>query len=142
MKRKRILVIAIMVAGVAVVMNGCKKDDSTSGGGGTKTEMLTGTWTATNLITDGYSTWAFLEACSKDAVFTFWADGTAVFDEGATKCDPSDPQTEASTWKFIDSETKFVWDGDTFNIKELTSSVLKLEEVLPEEVSEIHFKKQ
>ena len=126
-----------MAAGVAFVVNGCKKDESN-----TKTEMLTGTWTATDLIIGGQSLWSSVEACSQDDKYTFAADGSGTFDEGATKCYQDDPQTEVSNWKFIDSETKLIIDGDTSDIIQLTNSSLKLGLEESGLTGEAHYKKQ
>ena len=47
----------------------------------------------------------FLKACYKDNIVTFMLRGTGTADEGATKCNPGDPQTAAFTWSFQTSET-------------------------------------
>ena len=62
-----------------------------------------------------------MPACEKDNTLRFTSN-TYTFDEGSTKCDEDDPQTETGTWKFIDNETKIVSDGDTTNVVEISSS--------------------
>jgi lipocalin-like protein len=46
-----------------------------------------------------------IEPCEKDNLITFKADGTGTIDEGATKCDQSDPQSMPFTWTFKTNET-------------------------------------
>lgn len=41
-----------------------------------------------------------VKSCFKDNTYTFLTDSTGVADEGATKCNASDPQTTDFTWSF------------------------------------------
>src|SRR4051812_24157217 len=41
-----------------------------------------------------------LQSCDTDNTITFKSDNTGVMDEGATKCETSDPQTVAFNWSF------------------------------------------
>ena len=128
MKMLRILplFLAVTLAFVA-----CKKDDEP-----TKTELLSGgKWTLTALtvnpafvsngisITDVFATYP---ACLKDDFQTFATDGTYTYDEGATKCDPDDVQTETGTWKFNAGETEISLTlptyTDAWEIKNLTAT--------------------
>jgi hypothetical protein len=76
----------------------CKKDEKTP------TENLIGKWMVTamtispamNGVTDMFST---SDACGKDDLTIFNADGTVTKDEGAVKCNSSNPQTSSGgTW--------------------------------------------
>jgi len=73
---------------------------------------------------------AMMEDCEKDDTNKFNTDKTVVTDEGATKCDSSNPQKTTSTWSFNADETVLTItdDGDviTLSILELTDKVLKL----------------
>ncbi len=104
----------------------------------TKTELICASpWKATAItidpaidvggtqITDWFSQF---ENCTKDDLYKFESNKTALGDEGPTKCDPSDPQSWPSTWTFDLTETKLTWDGDSYDIVELTatSMVLKM----------------
>lgn len=51
------------------------------------------------------------ESCSTDDCTKFNADGTTSIDEGATKCDPGDPQTVSGTFELSE-------DGKTITITE------------------------
>jgi len=90
----------------------CKKDSDPS-----KTELLTGNkkWVLTaatidpsiTLSSGGTTTNIYnqLPGCAKDDIIIFATDGKATFDEGATKCAVSDPQTESGTWAFNTDQT-------------------------------------
>jgi hypothetical protein len=69
-----------------------------------------------------------MPACQKDDLFIFESGGVYKTDEGATKCDPTDPQQTTGTWVFNSGETMLttVEGGDTVTvtITELSSSKL------------------
>ena len=46
-----------------------------------------------------------IEACERDNLIIFKADNTGTIDEGASKCDQSDPQSVGFTWAFKNNET-------------------------------------
>lgn len=127
--------ITLIIAALALItISSCKKDEETAK---TNTDHLTASpWKMTKmtinpgidfgngiLVTDLY---AFQEACSKDDTEKFNVGGTGVTDEGATKCDPTDPQTSSFKWAFASNESKLIFDGDTFNIATLNASSLNL----------------
>jgi hypothetical protein len=132
---------ALVILSVAVIA-GCKKDDNKNNAV-TKTQLLTsGGWKLTSdyydpsVDYDGNGTKEnevinFYSPCDKDDVLTFKTNGTVVSDEGATKCDPTDPQIISTTnWRFSDNETK-LWIGDPGNddaaqLIELSATVLKV----------------
>ena len=74
--------------------------------------LTTGRWqlTGAGVIIPGSSTtidvFSQVPTCLSDNFYTFGADGTLTVDEGATKCDPSDPQTSTGNWKLLDNNTK------------------------------------
>jgi hypothetical protein len=51
------------------------------------------------------STIGSIGPCRLDNTATFRADGTGTTDEGATKCNATDPQTESFTWSFQNNES-------------------------------------
>jgi len=68
-----------------------------------------------------------IPACTKDDITKFAADGKATFDEGASKCSVTDPQTTTGSWAFNTTETVLsvtYANGTTtsLTIKTLTSS--------------------
>ncbi len=127
--------ITLMAAALALItISSCKKDEETKK---TNTDHLTASpWKMTKmtvnpgidfgngiLVTDLY---AFAEACSKDDTEKFNVGGKGVSDEGATKCDPADPQTTPFNWAFTSGESKLIFDTDTFNVATLNESTLNL----------------
>ena len=99
-----------------------------------KTEALTtGTWklTATkrDYQKDGVyeeDTYAMLDGCLKDDIYTFKPDGALVTDEGPSKCYNDDPQTRTSSWSFADNQKKLKWANIEYQIEELTQTTLSL----------------
>lgn len=72
----------------------------------TKTELLTtGTWKFSSATSSGVDVSGLLQSCQKDNTYTFAVGGTGTADEGATKCNGSDPQTSAFTWAWLSNET-------------------------------------
>lgn len=125
----------VLVAVMATLVSSCKKDDDNNsnnpsgGSSATKTEMITAkSWKVTGLTVGGQDFYSQMDACDKDDLHTFKTDNTYIYDEGASKCDPSDPQViSTGTWKFTENETKIEYDGETATIKELTSTKMVLE---------------
>lgn len=136
--RKSIFIytMALALASVLMFSSSCKKDDDDP----SNTDKITGknfvmtAWTIDPPVDAGTGPFsdlfALLPACTKDDITIFNADGTMIDDEGATKCDPGDPQTDEGTWSFVDNETKLsiTFDNETqvMDIVELTENTLKL----------------
>ena len=133
MKKLSLLLLA------AVALGSCKKNDDNSPSAPSKTDLLTTkSWrptTATVSITAAGTTLPLgsLSACNADDVVKFGTDKSFTADAGATKCDPTDPQTTKGTWS-MPTDTQLTLmsagtssiPGGTFDIKELTSSTLHL----------------
>lgn len=133
---KRLLLASSLLC---LAVAGCNKEGSDEP---TKKEILTqASWKFDNAGFDLGSNGSIdfplpaglIEACALDNTVTFAANGTGTVDEGATKCSPSDPQTEAITWSFGAGETTLnVSSGGVlgvsgqFKIAELTSTKLSL----------------
>ena len=112
-----------MIAVVAIfAFYACKKDTAT------KTDLLTQhSWKQTGFTFNGVSLYDSLDACDKDNIFTFSTNFTYKQDEGATKCNSTDPQTiESGNWAFTNSESKLstVPTGGTPTV----SDILQLDE--------------
>jgi hypothetical protein len=135
--RKAILIIAALAF---LTISSCKKDDEKTTPAKSKTELLTSkAWRATALtinpginiggttITDFY---AQLPSCTKDDTEKYNVGATGVYDEGATKCDPSDPQSFAFTWVFNPAETIITRDGESQNIIQLDETTFKISDVI------------
>ena len=107
---KGLLVIAI----AAFAFAGCKKDDDDKTPSQTKKEMLTsGSWYLKDFVVNDTSYYdVFFDDCDKDDFQTFKTNGMVTMDEGATKCDPTDPQTEDVLWMLSTDEKTITIDGD------------------------------
>ena len=118
---------------VVLAMASCKKDDPST------TQLLTDPdgWilvamtvdppivdpiTGTS-ITDFY---AQMDACDKDDITIFQDNGTYITDEGATKCDPNDPQTQTGTWVLSADEKTITVDGESWTIESLSKSSMRV----------------
>ena len=118
---------------VVLAMASCKKDDPTT------TELLIDAdgWILVSMtvdppivdpitgtsITDFY---AQMDACDKDDITIFQDNGTYIIDEGATKCDPNDPQTETGTWVLSADEKTITIDGESWTIESLTKNSMRV----------------
>ena len=114
----------------------CAKEKPPAPKAKTKTEMLTTHYWKMSaatidppLVVGGtpISDWyAQMDACEKDNIYKYNANGTTVADEGATKCDPADPQTELETWSFNSTETIITENGSDAKLLNLTDNELKM----------------
>ncbi len=115
-----------------LLLAACNKKDKAA----SKTELLTsGTWKLTAVISDNdgngtYETddFATFFPCFTDNIWSFGASSVVTLDEGPTKCNPADPQTETGTWQLTQNETYLKINGDEWKLEELTTSTLKWKE--------------
>ncbi len=113
---------------------GCNKDDDDTAA--SKKDLLTaGSWKLTAVVSDDdgdgtYETNDFIYFfdCYTDNYYIFKTNGELELNEGATKCDPADPQTETANWQLTNNETTLVIEGDSYAIEELNTSTLKLKQ--------------
>ena len=142
---KHLLKYSILFLMVAVGFLSCKKEKGNTSPAKTKTELLTsGSWKRIALVSNPAYDWNAngnfdtnilntMFPCEKDNFETYLANGMVVTNEGATKCNPSDPQTWAVTWSFGDNETKLIWAGnDIYTLLELTETTLKFQSTFVE----------
>ncbi|MFM9028652.1 MAG: lipocalin family protein [Bacteroidota bacterium] len=114
------------------LFNSCSKDDdSNNTTAPTKTQLLTAhSWKLTGLTVNGTDQFASVDACEKDNLYTFQSNGTGTLDEGASKCDPADPQTTNLTWAFASNETILTLNDGSgaldLTLATLTSDQLRL----------------
>lgn len=121
--------LVLAVLGLAAVS--CS-DDSDDNVAPTKTALLTAkSWQPTDIKANGVSIFMppFVNDCDKDDFITFKADKSAVYDEGAVRCDQSSPQTANGSWEFTSNETKLKMttpDGEVIEgaISKLTATEL------------------
>jgi len=118
----------------SLLFTACKKkhDDNTPNGK-TKTELIsTGTWKFSTATVGGINVSSQLQSCQKDNIMTFTSTGTGTIDEGGSKCNAGDPQTQPFTWNFASSETIlhvsavfFTGGNNDFDILEISETTLK-----------------
>ena len=118
---------AVILASFILFLSACKKEDSVP----TKTDMISRAWkyTAFTAVSGALTVDVLLqmEACEKDNLLRFKSDKTFTDEEGATKCNATDPQIiNTGNWAFNANETKLVLDGDSVLIVSLSSTKLHL----------------
>lgn len=127
---KNYLFLAAITALTISLASCTKSDDKTTTPTPTKTELLTAKgWKITEATVNGVDAFSNFDACERDNILTFKTNFTAITDEGATKCDPNDPQTITETWSFASNETKVILDGEEATLLILNSTTLKIEAI-------------
>lgn len=146
---KNLISVYAMVAvatSITVILHSCRKDQNSSPPSSvTKIELLTmSPWKRTALISHPAYDWnangvadtdvlKIMFPCEKDNLDTFYANGIIETNEGATRCDPADPQTWSVTWILADNEGKLIFDGtDVYELLELTPTTLKYQSTFVE----------
>ncbi len=123
---------------LVVVLPACEKDEDPPAQK-TKTDLITqGTWKFSSATVGGMNASAFIQTCQKDNILTFVKVGlTGTVDEGATKCNAGDPQTNNFTWNFQNNETTlfisatlFTGGSSTFTLVSLTETELVVSQVI------------
>lgn len=124
MRMKRFSIPLLLVAMIFVA--GCSKETNI-----TKTDLISKAWkyktfsaVAGALTIDVLST---LQPCELDDIYRFNSNKAYTIEEGATKCNSSDPQIkESGSWRFNAAETKLYLGTDSVDIIDLTSTSLHL----------------
>ncbi|MGI4743700.1 MAG: lipocalin family protein [Janthinobacterium lividum] len=127
-----------------VALGACKKDsETTPAGAASPTELLTAkSWhmsaytssfaeaDAAAVTTNEYAT---TPACQHDDFAKFNADKSVRFDEGTTKCNTTDAQSQNSTWELSSNNTKLTLAAPQlggfpipYDVIVLTASTLQL----------------
>jgi len=105
----------------------CKKPDPTPVG--INSELISKTWKLTDITVNGVTSFSTLPSCTTDDLFIYTKAGKYTHDEGATKCDSSDPQiVETATWSLQQNLLKYDYpDGtsEAFVISQVTATTLK-----------------
>ena len=121
----------------AICFLACKKHSESK----SKKELLTtGTWHVTAYTvnpaidfngdgTDETDVYAVMDQCIRDDRTTFFTDGSAELDEGASKCSSGDPQKISLAWSINQEETKLEVQGIEYLIESLTESQMVLKEI-------------
>lgn len=117
---KKILFYFLFLAPVTFLLTSCGDDDPVL----TNSDLILGTWSLTAATIDpppfttGPDLFATYDACDKDDLLTFESGDAVKLDEGATKCNDSDPQTITGTYAFNPDETilTHTLDGTTVSL--------------------------
>jgi len=136
--KKQIASLFISLLTVLFFLPACQKDNNLPVVK-TKTQLLTqATWKFSSATAGGADASGFLQACQKDNVYTFVAAGTGTINEGASKCNTSDPQTNPFTWNFTGSESMlnistilFSGGSNDFTLVSLSETQLVLSQNYP-----------
>lgn len=100
------LILLAVVLFASSFLFSCGKDDPAP----TNTDyIIKSSWRFDKAMTGNTDVSGFVNACYKDNVMTFRANGDGTFDEGATKCNAGDPQSTNFTWNFTNN-------GSTLNV--------------------------
>lgn len=121
---------------VITITFSCKK---TQQGNNSKTELITSaTWKRTAFFSTPAYDWnsdgnpvtdimSIMWPCEKDNIDSYSKTGIFETSEGASKCNPADPDIWTAAWAFSPDETKVILDGsDEYIILELTATTLRL----------------
>jgi hypothetical protein len=115
---KKALIAALLFTVFAVVS--CKKDDDTDNNVTAVDLIANGTWKIDTIGFDSDKNGTIdspvpggFDACELDNTLTFNKDtATGVFDEGALKCDASDPQTIDFQWQLKNGDSVINFSGN------------------------------
>lgn len=104
MKKYLFFLPATFVA-LAFLFSACDKDDNPANPKSKEELIAQGTWKFKSASTSSgpYSSFA---TCQTDNVLDFNINGTAIVDEGLTKCNAADPQSVPYTWSLINNKTE------------------------------------
>lgn len=152
MKRKNIIPV-LFITLLSVFVVSCKKDKDPE-----PRQAILGKWRITGLIMQvkennqiimTYNLYADLEDCEKDNIYEFRENNVLLVDEGATKCDPDDPQTYTQEYSLSNDGKKLTFFDIEWDIITLNQSSLKLRTEMVDEsntsrkqITEVTFTKQ
>ena len=130
--KKQIALLIVCSLTILFLLPACQKDDNNPPAAKTKTELISqSTWKFSAATVGGADASAYLQACQKDNIYTFVAAGTGTIDEGPSRCNGSDPQTNPFTWNFLSNETMlhistvlFSGGSNDFTLVSLTATQL------------------
>ncbi len=135
---------ALLLAACSLSVVSCKEDEASP------TELLTAPSCWKMSLVEGYdktnNLWVAVpvDDCEADNCNTFRTDQTFITDEGATKCDPGDPQSAVGAWSISDDGKQLSMTDagttDVGTITELTAAKLVLEVEFDDEKVRLTFR--
>ncbi len=135
---KKLLLLALLAASS---LSACKKDKEDAKPK-TKSEIIVDKKWRINAATASFTAngrpttqdlLPFIDDCEKDNFTTYKGDKSFVDDNGPTKCDPTDSQTQNGTWDLSSDQSKILitYPGqstETANLTELTGTTMVWEQ--------------
>lgn len=130
MKKKIKFIFIAFITTSFLGMYSCKKDEKESA----KEKIQDKNFYMTNIVSKENNvvveTIADYDPCELDNIFRLNSNGTGSFDEGATKCDPTDEQTIPFNWTMTNNDTKLnlsvLFFTESFDILENNGTTLRL----------------
>jgi hypothetical protein len=132
---KTIKIIAIGIAASSLMFSACKKDEAKTDAKPSGSSIIVGKdWRLIGLTisvpgqpaTDLY---AQMDACDKDDLIEYLANGSLIDKAGATKCDPAEPDSQnGGTWALLNNDAQLrLINGDTtiINVQELSANTMR-----------------
>jgi hypothetical protein len=129
MKKRTFYTLSLLCLAIA-----CKKDSPSPA------QLLSRNWIQTDitLTANGatQSIWAQQSVCDADDIYGFAAAGTLTITEGATKCNPSDPDIKGTgTWTLESNNTKLsisdnVNGAQVFTVEKLSATDLVISDTV------------
>lgn len=128
-----LLVLAILAGGTFI--SSCNKDDET-GAIVTPSQLQLITshgWRMSSFFIDTMDITSTIPTCDLDNIITFGTDSIYTEDEGATLCNPTDPQISSTgTWLFANNQTELITNPGTveeqnYLINQLDANLMKLQ---------------
>ena len=111
--KKQVTLLIVFIAANFFIYSSCNKNDYNPPAPKTKTQLITQSTWKFKSATVGGSPYTF-PSCQTDNILSFSTAGTGTVDEGATKCNAGDPQTNNFTWVFQNSETEILLSAPIF----------------------------
>ncbi len=109
--------------------------------------IIQGSWKFDKATSNGSDVSGVIQACYKDNVLTFTANGNGTLDEGASKCNSGDPQSTNFTWNFTNNGSTLnvssgiiVGQAGSFKILSLNDSQMALEATISGVTGQVYFK--
>lgn len=123
----------------------CNKNDSPPPSN--TDHIIRAAWKFDKATSGGFDVSSFIDNCYKDNTITFTANGNGTMDEGASKCDASDPQTVNFTWNFTNNGSTLNVTGGiiagqsgSFTVLTLNETAMVLEATINSSTGQIYFK--
>lgn len=126
--KKYLFFLFAVIPALILGLSSCSKDDDGNSNPKTKRELLTQSpWKYKSATVGGVPFSSFM-TCQTDNTYSFNTSGSGVADEGATKCNAADPQSNPFTWSFQNAETEIVLSSPLFTNGGTTITLVSVSE--------------